>query len=122
VGASAGAKATLAAVDRYEWIPGIDLLAHYVTGHLGRKSVASFEIWAYDRRRGAYTSTSFDAAGLPATFTGRLRGREWTIRGETQRFRGIFSKDGLTLSGMWDRKLGRSWKPWLTIVLRKAGS
>ena len=122
VGAPSGSKSALAAVDRYEWVPGLDLLAHYVAGHLGRKSVASFEIWAYDRHRGSYASTSFDETGEPTTFTGRYRGREWTIRGETQRFRGIFSKDGLTLSGTWDKRSGRSWKPWLAIVLRKASA
>ena len=122
VGVPSGPKTALAAVDRYEWVPGVDLLAHYVAGHLGRKSVASFEIWAYDRRRRAYASTSFDENGVPATFTSRLRGREWTIRGQTQRFRGIFSKDGLTLSGTWDQRSGRSWKPWLAIVLRKASA
>ncbi len=122
VGVPSGSKTALAAVDRYEWVPGVDLLAHYVAGHLGRKSVASFEIWVYDRRRRAYTSTSFDENGVPATFTGHLRGLEWTIRGKSQRFRGTFSKDGLTLSGTWDRRLGRSWKPWLAIVLRKASA
>jgi hypothetical protein len=51
VGVPPGPKTTLAAVDRYEWLPGLDLLAHYVAGHLGRTSVASFEVWAYDRHR-----------------------------------------------------------------------
>ena len=113
---------TLAAVDRYEWLPGVNLLAHYVAGHLGRKSVASFEVWAYDRRRRVYSSTSFDENGVPSTFQARLRGRQWSIRGKTQRFRGTFSNDGLTLSGTWDQKSSRIWKPWLTITLRKAGS
>ena len=122
VGVPPGPKTTLAAVDRYEWLPGLDLLAHYVAGHLGRTSVASFEIWSYARARRAYASTSFDESGVPSTFRGHLRGRQWTIRGNTQRFRGSFSKDGLTLSGTWDQKSSRSWKPWLTITLRKAGS
>jgi hypothetical protein len=122
VGVPPGPKSTLAAVDRYEWLPGVSLLAHYVAGHLGRTSVASFEVWAYVPARHAYTSTSFDERGVPSTFEGRLHGRAWTIRGTTQRFRGEFSDDGLTLSGTWDQKAGRSWKPWLTIVLRKAGS
>ena len=116
------AKTTLAAVDRYEWLPGLDLLAHYVAGHLGRTSVASFEVWAYDRRRRVYTSTAFDEEGVPSAFKARLRGRQWTVDGKTQRFRGAFSNDDLTLSGTWDQKTGRAWKPWLTITLRKAGS
>ena len=91
VGTPPGSKTTLAAVDRYEWVPGLDLLAHYVAGHLGRKSVASFEIWAYDRRRRSCASTSFDENGVPAT----------------------------TFSGTWDQKSGRSWRPWLTIVLHR---
>jgi hypothetical protein len=122
VGLPAGPKTRLAAVDRYEWVPGLNLLAHYVAGHLGRTSVASFEIWSYRRARRAYASTSFDESGVPSTFQGQLRGRQWTIRGRVQRFHGTFSEDGLTLSGTWDQKSGRTWKPWLTIMLRKAGS
>ena len=122
VGAPPGPKTTLAAVDRYEWVPGLNLLAHYVAGHLGRTSVASFEIWSYLRARRVCASTSFDESGVPSTFQGHLRGRQWTIRGKAQRFHGTFSEDGLTLSGTWDQKSGRIWKPWLTITLRKAGS
>ena len=121
VGVSPGPKATLAAVDRYEWLPGLKLLAHHVAGHLGGKSVASFEIWAFSRRRRVYASTSFDDEGVPSTFQGRLRGRQWTIQGQTQRFRGSFSADGLMLSGTWDQKSTGVWKPWLTVTLRKAG-
>ena len=122
VGAPPGPKTTLAAVDRYEWVPGLNLLAHYVSGHLGRKSVASFEIWSYIRARRVCASISFDEGGVASTFQGRLRGREWTIRGDSQRFRGTFSEDSRTLSGKWDQKSGRTWKPWLSIVLRKAGA
>lgn len=122
VGVPPGPRTTLAAVDRYEWVPGLNLLAHYVAGHLGRTSVASFEIWSYVRARRACVSTSFDESGTSSTFQGRLRGRQWTIHGDTQRFRGTFSDDGLMLSGTWDQKSGRTWKPWLTIVLRKAGA
>jgi len=121
VGVKPGPKTTLVAVDRYEWLPGLKLLAHHVAGHLGRTSVASFEIWTYDRGRRKHASTSFDQDGVTATFEGRLRGREWIIRGKTQRFRGNFSADGLTLSGTWDQRAARSWKPWLTITLRKVG-
>lgn len=121
VGVPPGPRGTLAAVDRYEWVPGVQLLAHYVAGHLGGKSVASFEVWAYDRRRRVYVSTSFDGKGVSTTFEGRLRGRRWNIEGPTQRFRGSFSADGLSLSGTWDQKSSGLWKPWLSITLRKAG-
>jgi hypothetical protein len=84
--------------------------------------VASFEVWAYDRRRRRCVSTSFDEQGVTSTFEARLRGRQWTIKGKTQRFRGTFSSDGDALSGTWDQKWGRAWKPWLTITLRRAGS
>jgi hypothetical protein len=122
VGQPPGPRTALAAVDRYEWLPGLDLLAHYVAGHLGPASVASFEVWAYDRSRRTYVSTSFDERGVTSTFEARLRGRRWTIQGKAQRFHGTFSADGDTLSGTWDQKSGRTWKPWLTITLRKAGS
>jgi hypothetical protein len=98
------------------------LLAHYVAGHLGRTSIASFEIWSYIRARRTCVSTSFDESGVPSTFQGQLRGRDWVIRGDTQRFRGTFSRNRRTLSGTWEQKSGRTWKPWLTIVLRKAGA
>lgn len=121
VGLPPGPKTTLAAVDRYEWLPGLQLLAHHVVGHLGARSVASFEVWAYRPGRRTYASTSFDEDGVPTTFEGRLRNLEWTIRGKTQRFRGSFSADGLTLSGTWEQRSGRSWKRWLTIALHKVG-
>lgn len=121
VGVAPSPRSTLAAVDRYEWLPGLDLLAHYVAGHLGARSVASFEVWRYDRTRRAYVSTSFDERGETATFRAHLRGRRWSVDGETQRFRGAFSADGETLTGTWEQKHGRAWKPWMTITLRKAG-
>ena len=122
VDAPPGPQSMLTAVDRYEWIPGLPLLAHYVAGHLGRTSVASFEVWSYDSSRRLYASTSFDEHGEPSGFEGRLRGREWSINGPMQRFRGTFAKDGRTLEGTWEQKSGGKWKPWLTITLRKAGA
>ena len=122
VGQAPGSRTKLAAVDRYEWLPGVALLAHYVAGYLGPTSVASFEVWSYDRSRRTYVSTSFDEHGATTTFEARLRGRQWTIEGTTQRFRGTFSADRDALSGTWDQKAGRAWKPWLTITLRKVGS
>jgi len=109
------------AVDRYEWLPGLELLAHHVAGHLGGTSVASFEVWAYDRRKHVYKSTSFGEDGVPSPFDGRLRGREWLIRGKTERFHGSFAPDGLTLTGTWDRRAGGRWRAWLTITLHKMG-
>jgi len=121
IGVPAGPEATLIAVDRYEWLPGLNLLAHHVAGHLGAVSVASFEVWTYDRRQRTHTSTAFDQDGALTQFKGRLRGRRWDILGETQRFRGAFSPDGLTLSGKWDQRSRNVWKPWLAITLRKLG-
>jgi hypothetical protein len=120
-GAASGPKATLSAVDRYEWLPGLDLLGHYVSGHLGKTSVASFEVWRYDRRRRVYESTSFDENGASSTFEARHHGHDWTILGKSQRFHGSFSKDGSTLSGTWDQKSNGRWSPWLTITLQKVG-
>jgi hypothetical protein len=122
VGVKPGPRSNLIAVDRYERIPGLNSLAHYVAGHLGRKSVASFEIWSYVPSRGKYLSTSIDASGVASAFEGRLRGREWRIVGETQRFSGRFSADGSTLSGTWEQKSRRRWTPWMTITLRKVGT
>jgi hypothetical protein len=118
----ASSETTLTAVDRYERVPGVNLLAHYVAGHLGRTSVASFEVWSYDRSTGKYKSIAFDESGVPSAFEAELRGLHWTVRGKTERFAGAFSRDGLTLSGTWEQKSGRTWKPWMTITLRKAGA
>lgn len=121
VDAGDGAAAVLAAVDRYEWVPGLPLLAHHVAGHLGRTSVASFEVWAYDGGTRTYASTSFDEHGATSAFVSTLEGRAWTIRGDAQRFLGAFSQDWRTIAGTWHQKHGRSWKPWLDVELRKAG-
>ena len=121
VGVRGDSAHTLVAVDRYEWVPGLKLLAHYVAGHLGQTPITSFEIWAFNRRRRSYVSTSFDENGVPSRFKSRLRRGQWTILGDTQRFRGSFSKDRRMVSGLWEQKVKGVWKPWLSVELRKAG-
>ena len=63
VGVRPGPSSSLVAVDRYEWLPGLNSLAHYVAGHLGRKSVASFEIWSYVPRRRKFLDDDHPSQG-----------------------------------------------------------
>lgn len=44
----------------------------------------------------------------------------WKIRGKTERFDGKFSKDRRTLTGVWERRRGSKWTPWMEITLNRA--
>ena len=52
----------------------------------------------------------------------QIRGRNWIIRGKTERFHGTFSNNCLRFPAHGTEKSNRIWKPWLTITLRKAGA
>lgn len=119
--ATAGAAETwLDALDTYEWMPGGRFLVHHVRARMGEDEVHALEITGYDTRTGRFVLRSFDNHGGFATSYGELRGRHWTIVGDSERFAGRFSEDGERLTGSWEATQdGRTWRPWMDITLTK---
>jgi hypothetical protein len=119
-GALVDGSGTLIATDIYRWLPGKQFIAHDVDARLGDHVTRSLEIIGWDARRKTLFSHSFDDQGSHDEFTCSLVRRRWQIHSSALRFDGGFSSDAARLTGTWDMKRGRAWKPWLEIELRRA--
>ncbi|MNJ78128.1 hypothetical protein D3C77_757900 [compost metagenome] len=50
-----------------------------------------------------------------------LKGKKWTIIGESVRFSGKFSPDNNQLIGLWELKGKKAgWQPWIKLQLARA--
>ncbi|UHA75754.1 DUF1579 family protein [Paenibacillus sp. 481] len=115
-----GATVRLKATDTYEWLPGGFFLIHHVDGYMGDAEVKAIEIIGYDASSQTYTTHSFDNQGINNTYQANLLDAVWSIVGKTERFTGMFSDDGTTLTGSWERLSENSnWVPWMDIKLTK---
>jgi Protein of unknown function (DUF1579) len=110
----------LSATDTYEWLPGKRFIAHRADARFDREVSRSLEIMGYDLQRKRYVSRSFDDQGISEVFDLELNRKSWRISGDKVRFAGQFDSRGNELSGLWEMKLLRSWKPWIELQLIRA--
>lgn len=117
-----GAPATtLTATDTYRWLPGRHFIAHDADSRFGERPARSMEVIGYDSARRKYVARSYDDQGVSEVFDVALKGRTWTIVGETVRFRGRFSEDHSELTGLWELKGKKAgWQPWIRLRLVRA--
>jgi len=111
---------TLTATDTYRWLPGGQFIVHDVDARFGDEPSRSMEVIGYDAARRKHIARSYDDKGSSEEFVVQLRGRRWTITGDTMRFDGRFSADGDTLTGLWELKGSRRWQPWIELELVRA--
>ena len=96
------APSEMRAIDRYEWLPGVFLVAQ--DGWLIGDTVSqSIEVIGDDAAQACYVTRSYDDQGTSDGFTARLEGRAWSIDGEKVRFRGAFDAGGSVLAGTWEQ-------------------
>jgi Protein of unknown function (DUF1579) len=119
--ASADAPAVkISAVDTYEWMSGKFFLVHHVDGHMGEEELNVIEFIGYDPSSQTYSCHSFDNRGNSDLYQANLRDPIWTIEGKSSRFTGMFSTNGNTLTGKWERSIdGLDWLPWMDVKLTK---
>jgi len=111
----------LNAIDTYEWMPGGYFLIHHVDGYMGEDEVKAIEIIGYDASTQNYATHSYDNHGNISAYQASLVDRSWTIKGETERFTGMFSEDARTLTGRWELSNdGKNWVHWMDIKLTKS--
>ena len=111
----------LTATDTYRWLPGGHFILHDVDARFGDEPTRSMEVVGYDAARRMHVARSYDDKGSSDEFVVRLRGRRWTITGDTVRFDGRFSAAGDTLTGLWELKgRRRGWQPWIELELVRA--
>lgn len=112
---------TLFATDTYRWLPGNQFIIHDVDARFGDQPTRSMEVMGYDVRGKRYLARSYDDQGVSEEFEVNLKGKKWTIIGETVRFDGKFSPDGNKLEGLWELKSQKSgWQPWIKLKLVRA--
>ena len=115
-----GPGGTLNATDVYRWLPGRKFIIHEVDARFGDEPTRSIEVIGFDAARKTHLARSFSDQGEFETFEVELSGRRWRIAGKKVRFDGRFSRDGDTLTGLWELKTRRVWEPWIDLTLERA--
>lgn len=120
--ATEGAPATtLSATDTYRWLPGRHFIVHDADARFGGDATRSMEVIGYDAAGKRYAARSYDDQGASEVFEVKLRGRRWSIVGESARFDGKFAADGNALTGLWElRGKKAGWQPWIKLKLVRA--
>lgn len=50
-----------------------------------------------------------------------LKAKQWSISGETVRFKGKFNASGDKLTGLWEIRSKKSvWQPWIELLLSRS--
>lgn len=120
--ATEGAPATrLTATDTYRWLPGKHFIVHEADARFGDAATRSMEVIGYDPASKKYRARSYDDQGESEVFEVALRGKTWTIIGDSVRFKGKFDARNNKLTGLWELK-GKSagWQPWIKLQLTRA--
>lgn len=111
----------LSATDTYRWLPGRQFIVHDVDARFDGQPSRSMEVIGFDRERKLHVARSFDDQGRSDEYVVALRGRRWTITGETMRFSGSFDAGHDRLRGLWELKGRRAaWQPWIQLELLRA--
>ena len=110
--------------DVYEWLPGGFFVTHKVNVLMGGRQSQSLEIIGFDEERQVFTMHSFDDQGNETLMMAiKLQNNLWTFEGDSLRFNGGFSKDGTTLSGIWEqRDVTGKWSLFIRIHLARQGN
>jgi hypothetical protein len=112
---------TLSATDTYRWIPGKHFIAHDADARFGGEVTRSMEVIGYDLASKKYLARSYDDRGTSELFEVVLKGKHWSIVGESARFNGKFDAKGNSLTGLWELKGKKSgWQPWIELKLVRA--
>ena len=112
---------TLSATDTYRWLPGKHFIVHDADVRFGDAPTRSMEVIGYDLVSKKYLARSYDDQGASELFEVALKGKSWSIVGQSVRFKGKFDTNGNKLTGLWERKgKNSSWQPWIKLKLVRA--
>ncbi len=108
------------AIDHYEWLEGGFFMLHRIEGRLGHNNIRVLEVIGVQRKGGDVIARFYDNRGMTGEQTNILDGKSFSVDGPQQRFRGQFDDDFQTLEGLWEMADdGKTWRPWMKIVLEK---
>jgi Protein of unknown function (DUF1579) len=98
----------------FEWLEGrFFLTQHFVNEHPSAPSGIS--IIGLTEDRNTFTQHYYDSRGVARVYQMTLAGREWKLWREApgfwQRYTGVISTDGTTITGAWQASTdGREWR------------
>ena len=116
-----GPATTLSATDTYRWLPGKHFIVHEADARFGVDPTRSMEVIGYDRAKKRHFARSFDDRGTTELFEVALKGKKWTIKGQSVRFNGKFNATNSVLTGLWELKSKNAgWQPWIKLKLARA--
>lgn len=90
----------------------------------------SLTIIGVDPKTGGYAQHYFDSRGTVRLYEMSLADEVWTLTRESpdfspldfgQRFTGIFSPDGNTITGAWEKRFSEGWEHDFTLTYTRAG-
>lgn len=119
INADSSEASSTPATDTYRWSPSKTFLLHDADVQMNGEQTQSLEIIALDPNADGYDARAYEADGSFADYKASLDGKAWSITGNTLRFRGAFSEDGMTLSGTWEEKRDAGWQPMMRVTLKK---
>jgi hypothetical protein len=105
--------------DSYEWMPGGYFVIHKVDVMMGQDRKECVEIIGYDAATNSYPMHSYDHKGETSVMHASEHHGIWTFLSETMRFTGSFSKDGNTVSGIWENSVNDIWEFLMDIKLTR---
>lgn len=111
---------TLSATDTYRWLPGKHFIVHEVDARFGQDVTRSMEVMGYEPGSRKYFSRSYNDQGVSEFFEVALKGKKWSILGNTVRFNGRFDDSDNRLTGLWELKGKTGWQPWIKLILVRA--
>ena len=112
---------TLSGTDTYRWVPGKHFIAHDADARFDGNPTRSMEVIGYDLTSKKYLARSYDDQGVSELFEVALKGKNWTIIGQSVRFSGKFDAENNKLTGLWKLKGKKAgWQPWIKLKLVRA--
>ncbi|RPD42089.1 DUF1579 family protein [Chitinophaga barathri] len=112
---------TVEGTDTYKWFPGGHFMEHWVDVKMGKEHMQALEMISYDPEKKQFFLQYWNNTGSMSAMHGTVEGNSWTFFSETERGTFTFSADGRQITGTWEQSEdgGKTWKPWMDMVLTK---
>jgi len=84
------------------------------------EEIKAIEVIGHDASSRNYSMHSFDNNGNYDLLQAKVHDNKWTFAGKSIRFTGMFSDNGNTITGRWEKAAdGSNWLPWMEMRLTR---
>jgi hypothetical protein len=100
--APAAPGAAILGEEIYEWLPGEYFLTHHWVRRMGEQSHKGVGVLGYDAGQNSYFSHTYDNLGFARQYLLEVTADTWTLTGDSERARIVFSIDGRSMEVNWE--------------------